>query len=76
MKLLRRLIWDGKTGRACAGCRIRVFSSPPPMPREMAEMDYAPDHGSMRLREPFAGWRDMHGDEIEAAEQFLAAVEA
>jgi hypothetical protein len=59
-------------GRAKLRGRERLLVNPPALlGTQVAEIEYVPELGVYRMRDPRGGWRDMERDEIRAADQLL-----
>lgn len=72
-----RLIWNAHRSRGVAkscGREVTLHRCPDIFGARVDEVDFAPAFGTVMIREYAAGWREMHGHEIEAASSFLETV--
>jgi hypothetical protein len=69
---LFRVYFDNDKGSACVPGARRILTSPPSIPGLCLfdAIDFAPGCVAM-IREPKRGWRDMEGDERNAARKWL-----
>lgn len=75
-----RLRWGGGRGVARLHGRSVALTAPPVLPGCEAlaidRIDYTPEVHACSVMERFGGWREMTGEEIRAADEFLRRLHA